>query len=91
MKTVPDTVSRYLATIGRRGGAKSRRTLSQEQARNMVRVREAMKAFRMFHTQCFWYLAKDMKVTIRDIPEIARGLRMNGGRKGFLLAERLCR
>jgi hypothetical protein len=57
----------------------------------MVRVREARRAFIKFHARCFWYLRKDMKVTLRDVPEIVRGLRKNGGRKGFLLAAKLCR
>lgn len=57
----------------------------------MVRVREAGRAFREFHAQCFWHLRKDMKVTLDDLPEIVRGLRQNGGRRGFLLAARLCR
>lgn len=57
----------------------------------MVRVREARRAFRDFYAQCFWYLHPDMQVTLRDVPEIVRGLRRNGGRKGFLVAARLCR
>ena len=48
----------------------------------MVRVREARRAFREFHTQCFWYLRPDLQVSLDDIPEIVRGLRRNGGRKG---------
>ena len=57
----------------------------------MVRVREARKAFRAFHPQCFWFLRPDMNVTLEDVPEIVRGLRQNGGQRGFLLAARLCR
>jgi hypothetical protein len=83
-------VSEYLARIGRKGGSKSRRRLSPEEARNMVRVREARRAFRNYHAQCFWYMKGDMAVTLADIPEIARGLRQNGGRQGFLLAAKLC-
>ena len=81
----------YFARIGRKGGSKSRRTLSSADARAMVRVREARRAFREFHAQCFWYLQPDMQVTLVDVPEIVRGLRRNGGRKGFLVAARLCR
>lgn len=91
MKTVPSNVSAYLAEIGRRGGKKSRRHLSRDEARNMVRIREARRAFRAFHAQCFWFMPEDMKVTLADIPEIVRGLRLNGGRRGFLLAAKLCR
>ncbi|MDP6810176.1 MAG: hypothetical protein QGH31_05555 [Kiritimatiellia bacterium] len=91
MKSVPSSISEYLAEIGRKGGAKSRRRLSSADARNMVRVREARRAFRAYHAQCFWYMRQDMIVTIADIPEIVRGLRQNGGRRGFLLAAKLCR
>lgn len=57
----------------------------------MVRVREAGRAFREFRAQCFWHMRQDLKVTLDDIPEIVRGLRQNGGRRGFLAAARLCR
>lgn len=56
----------------------------------MVRVREARRAFRRFHAQCFWYMPADLTIGLADVPEIARGLRQHGGRDGFLLAERLC-
>ena len=91
MKTENASIREYLSAIGRKGGAKSRRNLSPEDARNMVRVREAQRAFRKFHTQCFWYMRDDMRITKDDIPEIVRGLRQNGGRQGFLLAAKLCR
>ena len=88
----PDPTPRaYLSRIGRKGGLRSRRQLSPEQARDMVRVREARRAFRAFHTQCFWYLRPDLVATLDDVPEIVRGLRRHGGRKGFLTAARLCR
>jgi hypothetical protein len=90
MKT-SEKVRAYLSEIGRKGGAKSRRVLSPDEARNMVRIREAQRAFRRFYAQCFWYLRRDMKITSADIPEIVRGLRQNGGRDGFILAAKLCR
>jgi len=90
MKTPPADVSAYLSEIGRKGGKKSRRRLSPEDARNMVRVREARRAFREFHAQCFWYMRPDVEITLADLPEIARGLRQNGGRRGFILAAKLC-
>jgi len=90
VKTNED-VKAYLAEIGRRGGLKSRRTLTAAQSRDMVRVREAQRLFRRFYAQCFWYLREDLRVSLVDIPEIARGLRQHGGREGFLLAEKLCR
>ena len=91
MPTARDPLAEYFARIGRKGGSRSRRSLSSADARDMVRVREARRAFHDFYAQCFWYLRPDMHVTLRDVPEIARGLRQNGGRKGFLVAARLCR
>ena len=91
MKQVPKEVRAYLAAIGRKGGAKSRRSLSSETAHDMVRVREARKIFREFYAQCFWFMRPDLRVTVDDIPELVRGLRQNGGRQGFLLAAKLCR
>lgn len=86
-----DPVRAYFSEIGSRGGKKSRRALSPDAARDMVRVREARKAFRRFHAQCFWYLREDAEITREDIPEIVRGLRKDGGREGMLLAAKLCR
>ncbi len=85
------SVNAYLAMIGQKGGKKSRRRLSAEDARNMVRVREARRAFRKFYAQCFWYMNKEARITFQDLPEILKGLRQNGGRKGFLLAAKICR
>lgn len=86
----PPNLRAYFARIGRKGGIRSRRGLSSADARNMVRVREARRAFREFHAQCFWYWRRDMAVTLDDIPEIVRGLRRDGGQKGMLVAARLC-
>ena len=91
MKTKDTSVHAYLARIGRKGVTASRRRLSTEDARDMVRVREARRAFRHFHAQCFWHLREDLKVTLGDLPEIVRGLRQHGGRAGFLRAAKLCR
>ena len=90
MNRPPASVSTYLAEIGSKGGKKSRRRLSPEDARNMVRVREARRAFREFHAQCFWFMSADLEITIADLPEVARGLRQNGGRRGFIIAAKLC-
>ena len=88
---VETSVSQYLAVIGRKGGRKSRRQLSSEQAREMVRVRELRRAFREFYARCFWYMRPDAHLTLDDLPEVVRGLRKNGGREGILRAAKLCR
>lgn len=85
-----EQVRRYLSEIGRKGGMRSRRVLSPEDARRMVRVREARRAFHKYHAQCFWFMRENLQVTLADVPEIARGLRQNGGREGARLAARLC-
>jgi hypothetical protein len=51
----------------------------------------ARTAVRDFHAQCFWYMREDMEIKPSDLAEIVRGLRQNGGRRGFLLAAKLCR
>jgi hypothetical protein len=44
-----------------------------------------------FHAQCFWYMREDIEPKPEDLDEIVRSLRQNGGRRGFLLAAKLCR
>jgi hypothetical protein len=51
----------------------------------------ARRVLHDFHAQCFWYLREDLELKPSDLDEIVRGLRQNGGRKGFLLAAKLCR
>lgn len=80
----------YLAEIGRRGGRASRRALDAETARRMVAVREARRAYREFHTRCFWSYDPDYRVTVADLPWVATQLRTHGGREGWEIAARLC-
>lgn len=81
----------YLARIGRRGGRKSRRVLDPEAARAMVRVREARRAYRRFHAECFWSYDPDYRVGPDDIAWVADRLRRHGGRAAWQIASRLCR
>jgi hypothetical protein len=84
------SIREYLAEIGRRGGRASRRELSPEQARAMVRVREARRAYRRFHAQCFWSHPPDLEITATDVPWVAEQLRRHGGREAWEVAARLC-
>jgi hypothetical protein len=86
-----DSAKKYLAEIGRRGGTKSRRTLNPATARDMVRVREARRAYRMYHASCFWSYRPELVITRDDIPWVAEQLRKHGNREAWLLAARLCR
>ena len=67
---------------------------SPEQEQSLSQTRRiglARQALHDFHAQCFWFLREDMDVKPSDLPEIIRGLRQNGGRRGFFLAAQLCR
>jgi hypothetical protein len=86
-----NAVRRYMALIGRRGGKKSRRRLDSKTARAMVRVREARRAYRRFHTQCFWSFDPKYLVTDRDIEWVCDQLMKHGGREAWEIGARLCR
>jgi hypothetical protein len=77
------SVRKYLAAIGRRGGLRSRRVLTPQQARDMVRVREARRAYREYHVECFWSCDARYRITLADIPWVAAALMTHGGRRGW--------
>lgn len=81
----------HLARIGRRGGLRSKRVLSSEQARRMVRLREARRAYKEFHTSCFWSFDPKYPLTDADVEWVARRLMEFGGREGWERGSRLCR
>lgn len=81
----------WLAEIGRRGGKKSRRVLKPEFARSMVRVREARRAYRRFHTECFWWCDPDYEIGSGDVAWVAEQLRKHGGRNAWSMGTKLCR
>ena len=84
------SVREYMAEIGRRGGRKSRRELTPDAAREMVKVREARRLYRRFHTQCFWSYDPDYRVGKNDIAWVAEQLRKHGGREAWEAAVKLC-
>lgn len=57
----------------------------------MVRVREARRAYRRFHTQCFWSCAPDRVITLADVSWVAEQLMKHGGREAWQVGARLCR
>jgi len=57
----------------------------------MVRVREARRAYREFHTQCFWSYDPGYQVTFADVPWVVEQLRKHGGRNAWEKAAELCR
>lgn len=84
-------IRRYLATIGARGGRKSRRTLDADTARSMVKVREARRAFRRFRTSCFWSYRPDLVITVNDVSWVAEQLMKHGNREAWRIGAKLCR
>lgn len=84
-------IRRYLAEIGAKGGRKSRRVLSPDDARAMVRVREARRAYREFHTRCFWSSPRDLTISAADVAWVADRLMRHGNREAYLRGAKLCR
>ena len=85
-----ENVREYLAEIGRRGGRRSRRTLDPETAREMVRVREARRAYKRFHSRCFWSSPPDLEIGADDVIWVADTLMKHGDREAWIVGRRLC-
>ena len=73
------------------GGRKSRRELSSDAAKEMVRVREARRLYRRFHAECFWSFDPEYTIGKDDIAWVAEQLQKNGGRVAWEKAAKLCR
>ncbi|PIR23605.1 MAG: hypothetical protein COV44_01865 [Deltaproteobacteria bacterium CG11_big_fil_rev_8_21_14_0_20_45_16] len=84
-------VRNYMARIGRKGGQKSRRSLDSEEAKLMVSIREARRAFRKFHTECFWSYDPTLKIAADDLSWVKEQLIKYGGREAWKMGSRLCR
>ncbi len=87
--TDSDQVKAYLREIGAKGGRKSRRTLDPAQARRMVAVREARRAFRDYKSQCFWSFNPDWRIDENQVPLVIQTLRSEGNAKTYAIAKRL--
>jgi hypothetical protein len=85
------SLKKYLSEIGRHGGRASKRKLTAEDARSMVKIREAGRAYRKFHALCFWSYKPDLKISAVDVAWVAEQLKKNGGREAWLVAAKLCR
>ena len=60
--------------------------------RNMEeRLELANRLYREFRGQCFWFSPRELVITEDQIPFVVKGLRANGGRRGFVLAGKLQR
>ncbi len=86
-----ESIAKYMAKIGRQGGRRSRRELTPAAARDMVKVREARRAFRDFYSLCFWSFDPNYSISIDDVPWVADKLKTYGGRRGWEIGSKLCR
>jgi len=83
-------IRKYLASIGRRGGKKSKRVLSPTTAREMAMVREAKRAFKNYYAECFWSFDPDLIITKQDVKWVAEQLMKHGSRKCWEVGRKLC-
>jgi hypothetical protein len=83
-------IRQYLAEIGQKGGRKSRRGLTSKQAREMVLVREARRAYRRFYATCFWSYDPNLRITSSDISWVAEQLKSSGDRDAWEAGCKLC-
>jgi hypothetical protein len=54
------------------------------------RLSHAQEAYRLYRTQCFWSMRRNLIVTEENLPLIIEGLKQYGGHKGWKLAHALC-
>ena len=54
-------------------------------------AREARRAFSRFHALCFWSYDPSYRISIADIPWVAKQLMVHGGRAGWEIGSKLCR
>jgi hypothetical protein len=59
-------------------------------AQAMVKVREARRAYRRFHTECFWSCDPAYRIGSADVPWVALQLKRYGGRAAWDVAAKLC-
>ncbi len=83
-------IIKYLSSIGKKGGLKSRRSLSSSTAKKMVKVREAKKLFNKYYHQCFWSFDPHYKIKFEDVTWVAEQLMKNGDRELWKLGVKLC-
>jgi len=78
-----EPIKAYLREIGRKGGQKSRRSLDPAQARRMVALREARKAFSEYRNQCFWSCKPDLAIGMALVPMVIKTLKAEGDRRAY--------
>lgn len=90
-QSVSEDVKTYLRVIGSKGGKKSRRSLDSAQARRMVAVREARRAFREYHPTLFWSYPPDLEIHQELVPRLVDEMKREGNKEAFLRAGKIMR
>lgn len=91
MKISEETIVRqYLSDIGRKGGKTSRRNLDPIVARNMVKVREAKRAYKKYFVECFWSFDPNLQITLDDVEWVGEQLMKHGSIHCWKIGRRLC-
>lgn len=65
-------------------------TVSASTAHEGDLLRRAQKIFKEYYAQCFWHFDPDHRVSRDNLDLLIEGLRLNGGRAGYILADELC-
>lgn len=78
MVQINPTIREYLSKIGKKGGAKSKRVLTKDVARQMVLTRELKRCFKRFHSMCFWSFDKSYEISLKDFDWIIENLKKKG-------------
>lgn len=50
------------------------------------KLERAQRVFEEFHSRCFWFMRRDIRISEADLPYICERLRADGGRRGFAVA-----
>ena len=83
-------VMKYLSKIGSHGGRKSKRHLDSQTAKQMVRIREARKAFNKYYSQCFWSYDPNLHIDQTNVQWVGEQLLKQGGMSLWELGNKLC-
>jgi hypothetical protein len=65
--------------------------LTPADARSMVRVREARKAFKRYHARCFWWTDPAFRISAEDVSWVAEQLKIHGDHDAVVLGTKLSR
>lgn len=75
--------------MGSKGGRLSKRKLSPLESNQMLAVREANRAFKLYKSTCFWSFPDNFKVTQSNLYLVTKALKEQGNLKAFNKARQI--